>query len=427
MLDVDEQKDEPRVLRQRDITSQSEILKNAFSRIENIISDNKIEIIGRVFHGIPRKNTTVSMNTYYSDDRDAKITDVLHLGSYNYAGLNGHPEIIARSIAAVEKYGTTTSGVRLLNGTSEVHLELEKRLADFLQVDEVITFSSGFSANIAAFSSLCHEGDIVLSDMLNHQSITDGLKLSSCEVVSYRHASPKSIENILKKYPLQQRKFIVSDGVFSMDGDIAPLPEMVELSKKYNAYIIIDDAHGVASVGPNGRGTVASFGLSSEVDVITGSLSKGLPGIGGFIATNHKTAAIIRATANPYIFSASLPPGVAAGIIAAIDILEESPLLIDKLSRNVAFFTSELRSLGFNLLSSTTAIIPILMPDEDTTYEMARQLQENNIYANPVIYPAVSKSRPRIRLNLSADLTGDDMLSSIQILSELGKKLRVIS
>lgn len=413
--------------RRRDIAEDSRELEDIKERFDGIVGDGTSELFGRIFRSIPSKNASVSFNNVYSNNPSHdNVMDVLHLGSYNYAGLNGHPRILEASRCALAKYGTTTSGVRLLNGTSEVHLELEKRLANFFNMEEVITFSSGYAANLATLATVCRKGDLVLSDMLNHQSIVDGLKLSSCDSRMYRHASPSSLERLLKRQPLTRRKFIISDGVFSMDGNLAPLPEIVDLAEKYNAYIIIDDAHGTGSIGPNGRGSSAFFNLTNHVDIITGSLSKGLPGIGGFVATNHETAKIIRLASNPYIFSASLPPSIAAGIIEAIDILENDETIIGKLDDNIRCFTGILRTAGFNLLNSETAIIPIMMPSEDITYKMTRKLQENNIYVNPVVFPAVSKSSPRIRLNLSADLTQNELQSSAQALIRVGTELGVI-
>ncbi|MBD2809929.1 pyridoxal phosphate-dependent aminotransferase family protein [Xenorhabdus sp. Vera] len=383
-----------------------------------------MDMIGRVFHSIPCKNASVSYSPTSADS--ALIRDVLHLGSYNYSGLNGHQSIIESSINAIHHYGTTSSGVRLLNGTSDLHLEMEQRLAKFLGVEEVITFSSGFSANLAVLSTLCREGDVVFSDMLNHQSIVDGLKLSSATVRIYQHASLKSLENKLRQTSFQARKFIITDGVFSMDGDLAPLPGIVELARKYNAFVIVDDAHGTAHVGPNGRGSCAHFGITDQVDIITGSLSKGLPGIGGFIGTNKKTGKILRIAATPYIYSASLPPSVLASVMSAIDILDASSQLTLELQAKAEYFRQKLRDAGFNILNSETAIVPLITGDEHRCYTMARMLHEKGIYVNPVAYPAVSKTRTRIRMNLSANLSKEELDYSIHTLIQIGQQLDLI-
>ncbi|PHM65098.1 8-amino-7-oxononanoate synthase [Xenorhabdus stockiae] len=408
----------------RDITRSNGYLQNMAERYDNLVSDGTMDMIGRVFHRIPCKHVSVSYNPTCADS--TQVREVLHLGSYNYSGLNGHQKIIESSINATHQYGTTSSGVRLLNGTSDLHLEMEKRLAKFLDVEDVITFSSGFSANLAALSTLCREGDIVFSDMLNHQSIVDGLKLSGATIRIYQHVSLKSLENRLLQSPFQARKFIITDGVFSMDGDLAPLPGIVELARKYNAFVIVDDAHGTGHIGPNGRGVCAHFGITDQIDVITGSLSKGLPGIGGFIATNKKTGNIIRIAANPYIYSASLPPAVLASIISAIDILESSPQLTLELQAKGQYFRQKLRDAGFNILNSETAIVPLITGDERCCFAMARMLHEKGIYVNPVTYPAVSKTRARIRINLSANLNDEELDYSIRTLIQIGQQLALI-
>lgn len=411
----------------RDITRGSHDLQSVAERVDGYYKDGNIELVSRVFHGIPSKNSMVSFNTASTDNGQLVPSNVLHLGSYNYAGLNGHPEIIEAALNATNRYGTTTSGVRLLNGTCDLHLELERSLAKFLGVEEVVTFSSGFVANLAAISSITTEGDLILSDMLNHQSIVDGIKLSGAECLIYRHCSPKSIEAILRRQPISRRKFIITDGVFSMDGNLAPIPEIVALAQKYNAFVIVDDAHGTASVGPHGRGTCEHFGITSEVDVITGSLSKGLPGVGGFVATTKQIAGIIRASSNPYIFSASIPPAIAAGIIAAISVLESDGGIVERLEGNSRWLREKLRDAGFNLLKSETAIIPILMPTQEVTYEITRMLQTRGVYVNPVSYPAVSKSRTRIRLNVSADLDQHELGFGFEEICRAGRDLKVIS
>ncbi|MBD2815344.1 pyridoxal phosphate-dependent aminotransferase family protein [Xenorhabdus sp. Flor] len=408
----------------RDITRSNDYLQGIAARYDRFVSDGKMDVIGRVFHSIPCKNTSISYSSASADNAD--VREVLHLGSYNYSGLNGHQKIIESSINATHHYGTTSSGVRLLNGTCALHLEMEQRLAKFLGVEEVITFSSGFCANLAALSTLCREGDIVFSDILNHQSIVDGLKLSGATVQIYQHVSLKNLEKRLRQTTFQARKFIVTDGVFSMDGDLAPLPGIVELARKYNAFVVVDDAHGTGHIGPNGRGSCAHFGITDQIDVITGSLSKGLPGIGGFIGTNKETGKIIRIAATPYIYSASLPPSVLASIISAIDILDSSPQLTSELQTKAEYFRQKLRDAGFNICNSETAIVPLITGDEHRCYEMARMLHEKCIYVNPVAYPAVSKTRARIRMNLSANLSNEELDYSIRTLIQIGQKLALI-
>ncbi|QGU85939.1 aminotransferase class I/II-fold pyridoxal phosphate-dependent enzyme [Erwinia sorbitola] len=407
------------------VSYKNDYLTAVSARIEEFVRNGKMDLIEREFHSPATTSAEVSLSRY-STESPAEKKQVLHLGSYNYSGLNGHPEIINASIDAIKKYGTTSSGVRLLNGTNDLHIELEKRLADFLGMEEAITVSSGYAANLAVLGTLCQAGDIVLTDMLNHQSIVDGLKLSGAKVIPYRHCSLKSIETTLKNYRHVTRKFLVTDGVFSMDGNFAPLVGIVELCERYGVKIIVDDAHGTGHVGPFGKGVCEKLGVTEKIDIIIGSMSKGLPGIGGFIATNSETANILRAAANPYIFSASIPPAVSASVIEAIKILESNPEISRILEEKTYYFSDKLRNLGFDLLNTESSIIPILGRDEDKVFEMTRLLFEKGVYVNPVGYPAVAKSRARIRINLCSSLTYKELDYCIDAIACAGKTVGVI-
>ena len=413
--------------RNRDLVSGSARSSASLAQYQVLAQRDGLRLFGRVFHGIPARESRVSygLGSYRIGNDDSLATDVLHLGSYNYAGLNGHPRIIAAAERALRKYGTTTSGVRLLNGTSDLHVELEHRLARFLGMEDCITFSSGYAANLSVLSALCAEGDVVLSDMLNHQSIVDGLRLAGVDVQVYRHNSAASLEHKLRRLPREQRKIIVTDGVFSMDGDVADLPSFVRLAETYNAFLIVDDAHATAAIGPHGRGTAAVFGLERDVDVLTGSLSKGLPGIGGFAAGSARTINALRFGANGYIFSASLPPMIVAGLIEAIGILEEQPEIQERLRFNERYLREGIQAIGLDTMRSASAIIPILMPAAETTQAMTQLLHDEGIYVNPVGYPAVSKTRTRLRLNASADLRRDDMDRCIAALGRFSRQLSI--
>ncbi|MBI6549361.1 aminotransferase class I/II-fold pyridoxal phosphate-dependent enzyme [Xenorhabdus lircayensis] len=402
----------------------NEFLEEASERFNYFYDQGFMGMLEREFHTHAKKNSLVSFSRYQSD---RNVHKVIHLGSYNYSGLNGNLEIEKCAIEAIKNYGTTSSGVRLLNGTNNLHIKLEEDLARFLGVEEVITVSSGYVANIAAISTLCREGDIVLSDMLNHQSINDALKLSGAKVITYRHCSVNSIEKILKKYAHIERKFLVTDGVFSMDGDLAPLSEIVPLCERYGAKIIVDDAHGTGHIGKNGRGVCDLFGVTAKVSIITGSLSKGLPGIGGFVATDKETAKIIRTAASPYIFSASIPPSVSASVIKAVEILQAHPEISCELEEKTKYFIKKLRSYGFELLNTESSIVPIVVYEEDKAFDLTRKLHEIGVYVNPVVYPAVAKSRARIRINLSANITYDELNFCIDAISSCGVELGLIS
>jgi glycine C-acetyltransferase len=401
-------------LKINDLTSGSRTCKFILSRYIKYKQRGYSALVSRIFHGVPSKNARVSYNTVeFQDSSNAKcsneIKTVLHLGSYNYSGLNGKPEIIDAAKTALDNYGTTTSGVRLLNGTSQLHIELEAKLAKFLRYDSVVTYSSGFAANLALFDTLCDPTDIVFTDELNHESINKGIKLSGANCEVFPHKNTQALEKLIAKHPKNSRKFIVTDGIFSMDGDLAPLPELAQLAEKYNCFLVVDDAHGTAAIGPNGRGTVAHFGLEDKVDIITGSLSKGLPGIGGFIACNEKSGIVLRTGSAPYIFSASIPPATAAGISKAIDILENNPAIAHRLTYNAQFIRDRLRSANINILDSETAVIPIIVGSDENAFTLAKYLHDSGIYANPVVFPAVKRSSARIRLNVSADLTQEEL------------------
>lgn len=407
------------IIRSRDLLHGAPKPSRSFDQYHDLATAGHLGLLGRVFHGCPTRETRVSygMGQYNTADADRYARPVLHFGSYNYAGLNGHPRILAAAEAALRKYGTTTSGVRLFNGTSELHMELEERLAAFLGFEACITFSSGYAANLSTLGLLCGPGDAVLSDRFNHQSIADGLKLSGAEVHSFKHKSLRHLEGKLRRIGTDRRKFIVTDGVFSMDGDIADVPGLAGLADRYNAFLILDEAHATGAIGPNGRGTAAHFGLQNDVDLITGSLSKGLPGIGGFAAGSCRTIEAMRFGAHAYVFSASIPPPIAAAVCESIQILEEEPEIQQRLRHNEATLRDGIVSLGLDCMTSESPIIPILMPSTDTTARMTREMFEQGIYTNPVGYPAVSRIRSRLRFNASADLREEDIGRCLAALS----------
>lgn len=412
----------------RDFTRNAPQVEMLEKRCREFSQSSYFNLLGRVFHDIAKTNCSVSygISSYAHGDGAKNAKRVVHFGSYNYSGLNGNPRILEAAQKALAKYGTTTSGVRLLNGTSELHVELEARLAAFLNTEACISYSSGYAANLATLSTLCGEGDIVMSDVLNHQSIVDGLRLSRATVVPYAHRQYDSLERKLEKFDWEKRKFIVSDGVFSMDGDIADINRITDLAMRYNAFIILDDAHGTSAVGPNGRGTAALFN-TCEVDVITGSFSKGLPGIGGFVAGSQQVIDLLRFGSNNYIFSASLPPPIVAGLIESINILEEIPEIQERLQFNSDYLRAGIRTLGLDCMDSESPIIPVVMPSVEITCEMTKRLFEAGVFVNPVAFPAVGKKRSRLRINVSADHTKSDLDLCLEGLGKFGRQLRIVN
>ncbi len=395
--------------RNRDIAWNSRRLGATRERLRHHQEHGHFDVMGRVFHATPARSTQASFPLSGALRGAIKPYDVLHFGSYNYSGLNGHPRVVAAATRALQRYGTTISGVRLLNGTCDLHLQLEQRLAQFLGFEDCVTYSSGYLANVSVLAALCCEEDIVLSDTLNHRSIVDGLRLSGAEVRMFRHKSAASLEFALKEAPRERRKFIVTDGVFSMDGDIADLPTIVELAERYHAYVVVDEAHATAAIGPNGRGTPALYGVCGEVDVVTGSLSKGLPGVGGFAAGPKSTMDLLRIGSNGYVFSASIPPPIVAGLIEAIQILEEQPEIQKQLHHNEEYLRTGIRNLGLDCMNSASPVIPILMPNPHVAADVASRLHRHGFYVNAIAYPAVSDKRARLRVNASANLEQPDL------------------
>ncbi|MFN7096602.1 MAG: aminotransferase class I/II-fold pyridoxal phosphate-dependent enzyme [Gammaproteobacteria bacterium] len=408
--------------RNRDLVNNSNKSRALYSLYEWLQESSHIEITGRIFQGLPHREVTAKYSSLNAD-----YNNLIHLGSYNYSGLNGHPEIIKSAKMALDKYGITTSGVRLLNGTSDLHVQLEKQLANFLGFEDCVTYSSGYAANISVLNTICSEKDIVFSDELNHQSLIDGLKLSGATIIKFPHKDYVALEASLKTYPIIQRKHIITDGIFSMDGDIADLTSLAALANKYNTFLVVDDAHATAALGPYGRGTPAHFNIEDEIDILTGSLSKGLPGVGGFAACSKKTAQLLRYGSNGYIFSASVPVPVIAGLLTAISILQENPEIQEKLHKNEVLLRDGIRDIGLNVLHSETPIIPIVLTNRDIAFQLAKCLHENGIYANPICFPAVSRHHPRLRLNASASLTEKDIDYTLITLRKIATKLKIIN
>jgi glycine C-acetyltransferase len=408
------------VFRNRDMVAGSTKTRALNSLYEWLEQTNHLELTGRVSKGTPNHSVIAK----YSAD-NSPYKKLIHLGSYNYSGLNGHPDIINEATKVLAKYGTTTSGVRLLNGTTDLHIEFEKRLAQFLGFEDALTYSSGYAANISTLSALCSDKDIVFCDHLNHQSLIDGLKLSEAKIIKFPHRNYEALAHALKDFSKIQRKFIITDGIFSMDGDIANLKILVELANEYNSFLIVDDAHATAALGPNGRGTPAYFNLGNDIDLLTGSLSKGLPGIGGFAAGKKRTIDMLRYGSNGYIFSASIPAPILAGLIVSLDILEKNPEIQSRLHNNERQLREGIKQIGLNVMHSETPIIPILLPNRDTTFLFARKLHELGVYANAICFPAVSRHHPRLRLNASAALSQEDINKTLWIIEKVAKELNL--
>lgn len=327
------------------------------------------------------------------------------LGSNNYLGLTVHPRVIEAGVQALREYGSGCSGSRFLNGTLTLHTSLECELADFLGKEAVMTFSTGFQSNLGIISAICGKNDYVICDRENHASIYDGCKLSYATMLRYRHNDMEHLEKCLKKVPDTAGILIVTDGVFSMGGDIANLPEIVRLAKAYGARVMVDDAHGLGVLGNGGRGTADYFGLADDVDIIMGTFSKSLASIGGFMAASERVVDYVRHASRPYIFCASIPPASAATAREALRILREQPELPARLHALSMYMRSGLKSRGIAIRDSETPIIPIYTYDVFTTLETAKELYDEGVYVNPVLPPATPATECLLRTSYMATHT----------------------
>ena len=343
------------------------------------------------------------------------------LGSNNYLGLTSNPRVIEAGIHALEKYGSGCSGSRFLNGTLDLHVQLESELADFLGKDSVMTFSTGFQTNLGVISAIAGRSDYIFCDKDNHASIYDGCKLSYAKTIRFNHSDMDHLESALKSVPIESGKLIVSDGVFSMGGDICKLPEIVALAEEYNARVMIDDAHGLGVIGNGGRGTADYFGLTDKVDLITGTFSKSLASLGGFVAGNHKVIDFIRHTSRPFIFCASLPPASCATAIESLHILKEHPEMSAHLLELAEYMRNGLRKRDIKIRDSITPIIPIYTYEEMRTLRKAKELFDAGVYVNPVLPPATPPAECLLRTSYMATLTTDLLDESIDIIESVLK------
>ena len=342
------------------------------------------------------------------------------LGSNNYLGLTTHPDVIEAGVKAIEKYGSGCSGSRFLNGTLDLHLQLEHELAEFLGKDEVVTFSTGFQSNLGIISAIVGRHDYVICDRENHASIYDGCKLSFGRMLRYKHADMEDLEKQLQSVPPESAGIlIVTDGVFSMGGDIAKLPEIVELAKKYGARVMVDDAHGLGVIGKGGRGTASYFGLEDEVDIYMGTFSKSLASLGGYMAASERVANFVRHSSRPFIFSASITPASCATALAALKVLREHPELPDNLQAISARARKGLLDNGIKIRMSDTPIIPIYTWEPEATLIRAKQLYEAGVYVNTVLPPATAPTECLLRTSYMATHTEALVDEAVGIIAEV--------
>ncbi|MBI5846716.1 MAG: aminotransferase class I/II-fold pyridoxal phosphate-dependent enzyme [Nitrospirae bacterium] len=350
---------------------------------------------------------------------------MIMVGSNNYLGLTNHPKVKEACIEAVRKYGSGCAGSRFLNGTLDIHVQLEEKLARFIRKEAALVFSTGFQVNLGVISALVGKNDLVIIDKMDHASIIDGCRLTYGGVKKYRHNDMADLERVLQENA-DKRKIIIVDGVFSMEGDIVNLPKVVELAKAYGARLMVDDAHGVGVLGKTGRGTAEHFGLEKDVDLIMGTYSKSLASIGGFIAGSAEVIHYIKHFSRALIFSASPPPASVAAVSAALDIIENEPERIDQLWKNTHKMLKGFRDLGFEIGPSETPIIPVIVGENEIAFKAAMMLQDEGVFVNVAISPAVPEGQALIRTSYMATHTEEQLDRVLAAFEKVGKALELI-
>lgn len=353
--------------------------------------------------------------------------DVINLSANNYLGFANHPELKKASIEAIEKYGVGAGAVRTIIGNMDIHEQLEQKLAEFKREEAVTVYQSGFNCNAGTIQAITDKGDLIISDELNHASIIDGVRLSKADKAVYKHSDMQDLERVLQETEGKYNtRLIITDGVFSMDGDLAKLPEIVALAEKYKALTYVDDAHGSGVLGESGRGTVDHFGLHGRIDFIIGTLSKALGVVGGYVASRQVTKEWLSHRGRPILFSTSLTPASCGALIKAIEILSSDSQYTDRLWDNARFFKEELGKLGFNTGHSETPITPVIIGDEAKTMQFSRELLKKGVFVSAIVFPTVPKGTGRLRCMVSAEHTKEDLATAVQMFKEVGQEMGLI-
>jgi len=350
--------------------------------------------------------------------------EMIMLASYSYLGLIGHPRINEAAKKAIDRYGTGTHGVRTLAGSLPVHVELEETIAEFKKTEAAIVFSSGYVTNLSVIQALVGRGDYVISDKYNHASIVDGILISGAKLVRYPHNDLDALEKSLAEIPSDATKLVVTDAVFSMDGDHVDLPRLVEICRKYKAWLMVDEAHSVGVLGKTGRGIEEHFGMENVIDIKMGTLSKTIPSVGGYIAGSKDLIDYLRHSVRGYIFSAALPPAQAAAAAEAFRVIMDEPWRVEQLRRNTDLFLNSLKSAGFDTLYSQTAIVPIICGDDDTAFEMTRACHARDLFVLPVVSPAVPQKLARLRTTVTAAHTERDIEIAVERIIEAAREVK---
>ena len=390
---------------------------------------DKLQFVRDDIQGLKERGLYINIRTIESP-QEARVTvdgkRVLNFCSNNYLGLANHPKMKEAAKRAIDEFGVGPGAVRSIAGTMSIHLELEKRLAEFKQVEGAVSFQSGFSANLAVIPALMGREDVVFSDELNHASIIDGCRLSRAKIVRYDHRDAESLRKAIESETDYRRRLIITDGVFSMDGDIAPMDRLADVADEHGIPLMTDDAHGEGVLGRGGRGIVDHFHVHSRVDIEVGTLSKAFGVMGGYVAGKREVVEWLRQQGRPFLFSSASTPADVAGCIAALDLLEESTQLVDRLWENTRYFKAEMKKLGFDTGHSETPITPVMLGDAPLAFEFSKRLFQEGLFAMALGYPTVPMGKARIRVMLSAMHTQADLDQALGIFKKVGQDLRVI-
>jgi glycine C-acetyltransferase len=364
------------------------------------------------------------------DEQKAHTTvdhkSVVNLSSNNYLGLTTHPRLREAALKAIDEYGVGTGSVRTIAGTMDIHMELERRLADFKNVEKVVVFQSGFTANAGTVSAILTKEDVVISDELNHASIIDGCRLSRATIKVFPHKDVDAARKIVKELPASQRKLLITDGVFSMDGDLGALPALCDLAEETGCIMMVDDAHASGVFGKNGRGTVDHFQMHGRVDIQVGTLSKAIGALGGYVAGNRNLIEFLYHRARPFLFSTSHPPSVVLACIAALDVLEQEPEIIERLWDNTRFFKEGLHRLGFNTGLSESPITPVIAGEGAKAMLLSDKLFERGVFAQGIAFPTVARDKARVRTIVTATHTREDLQYALDAFAAVGREIGLI-
>jgi glycine C-acetyltransferase len=391
--------------------------------------DDPLAYLGRELDSLKQQNLFRRLRVLDDEQRAHTIVDgrdVVNLSSNNYLGLTTHPRLRERAMAALERFGVGSGSVRTIAGTMEIHLELERRLAEFKKVEAVVVFQSGFTANAGTVSAILTKDDVVISDELNHASIIDGCRLSRAAIKVFPHKDVDAARRIAQSLPASQRKLLITDGVFSMDGDLGNLPALCAAAEETGCIMMVDDAHASGVFGANGRGTIDHFGVHGRVDVQVGTLSKAIGALGGYVAGSRNLIEFLYHRARPFLFSTSHPPPVAAACIAAIDVLLEEPEIIERLWANTRFFKEGLIRLGFDTGVSESPITPVIAGEGSKAMKLSDRLFEEGVFAQGIAFPTVARDKARVRTIVTATHSTEDLQFALDKFAQVGRELGLI-